>query len=35
MLPLFEAFDTPTAYYATRAHESAHWTGIARGWTET
>lgn len=26
MLPPLETFDTAPAYYATRAHESAHWT---------
>lgn len=25
-LPVFEAFDTAAAYYATRAHEMIHWT---------
>ena len=25
-LPAFEVFESPEAYYATRAHETAHWT---------
>jgi antirestriction protein ArdC len=28
-LPLFDQFASPIDYYATRAHESAHWTGHA------
>lgn len=26
MLPPFEAFDSPVAYYSTRGHETVHWT---------